>query len=127
MPQGVDRLSTMSANYDPLDLRGQEREKAEKEVRSKLDRENEEADLKWLMGNRRGRRVVWRLLEQSGVFRMSFNTNAMQMAFAEGNRNFGNRILSMIHATCPELYPTMVKEQTHDNRNTDAGPSRNDH
>jgi hypothetical protein len=120
-------LSTMSGNYDPLDLRGQERDKAEKEVRAKLDRENEEADLKWLMGNRRGRRVVWRLLEQSGVFRMSFNTNAMQMAFAEGNRNFGNRILSMIHTICPELYPTMVKEQTHDNRNTDAGPSRNDH
>lgn len=127
MPQGVDRLSTMSANYDPLDLRGQEREKAEKEVRSKLDRENEEADLKWLMGNKRGRRIVWRLLEQSGVFRLSFNTNSMTMAFNEGQRNYGNRILAMIHSICPELYPTMVKEQTNDNRNTDAGPSRNDH
>lgn len=117
----------MSANYDPLDLRGQEREKAEKEVRSKLDRENEEADLKWLMGNKRGRRIVWRLLEQSGVFRLSFNTNSMTMAFNEGQRNYGNRILAMIHSICPELYPTMVKEQTNDNRNTDAGPSRNDH
>ena len=104
----------MSANYDPLDLRGQEREKAEKEVRAKLDRENEEADLKWLMGSKRGRRIVWRLLENSGVFRMSFNTNAMQMAFAEGNRNFGNRTLSLIHSHCSELYPQMVKENTND-------------
>lgn len=78
------------------------------------------------MSNKRGRRIVWRLLEQSGVFRLSFNTNAMQMAFAEGNRNFGNRTMSLIHAHCPELYTTMVKEQTND-RIADDGSSRNDH
>jgi len=76
----------MSKEFDPIDLKGQERAKAEREVREKIARENEEADLKWLMGSKRGRRVVWRLLDQSGVFRLSFNTNSMQMAFAEGNR-----------------------------------------
>ena len=111
------------SNYDPLDLRGQERSKADNAVRDKLARENEEADVKWLMGSKRGRRIVWRLLDQSGVFRLSFNTNAMQMAFAEGGRNFGNRTLAMIHALCPELYPVMVKEQQHD-RIADDG-SRN--
>jgi hypothetical protein len=113
------------SDYDPLDLRGQEFSKSEKEVRDKIALENEQADIKWLMGNKRGRRVVWRLLNQSGVFRLSFNTNAMQMAFAEGNRNFGNRTLSMIHLLCPELYPVMVKEQQND-RIADDG-SRNDH
>ncbi len=63
------------SNYDPLDLRGQERAKAEKEVREKIDLENEEADIKWLMSSKRGRRTIWRLLDQSGVFRLSFNTN----------------------------------------------------
>ena len=96
------------------------------DLRNRLAKENEEADLKWLMGSKRGRRVVWRLLDQSGVFRLSFNTNAMQMAFAEGNRNYGNRTLAMIHALCPELYPQMVKENTND-RNADDGSSRNDH
>jgi hypothetical protein len=114
------------SNYDPLDLRGQEKTKSEKEVREKLSRENEEADLKWLMGSKRGRRMVWRLLDQTGVFRLSFNTNAMQMAFAEGNRNYGNRTLSLIHTLCPELYPLMVKEQQ-DVRNADDGTSHNDH
>ena len=114
------------SNYDPLDTRGQERTKAEKEVREKLARENEEADIKWLMGNKRGRRIIWRILDQTGVFRLSFNTNSMAMAFAEGNRNYGNRVLSLIHTQCPELYPTMVKEQQ-DVRNADDGPSRNDH
>ena len=67
----------MSKEFDPIDLKGQERAKAEREVREKVARENEEADLKWLMGSKRGRRVVWRLLDQSGVFRLSFNTNSI--------------------------------------------------
>ncbi len=112
------------SNYDPLDIRGQERAKTDKDVRDKLDRETEEGDIRWLMGSKRGRRIVWRLLEQSGVFRLSFNTNAMQMAFAEGNRNFGNRTLALIHSLTPELYPVMVKENTHD-RHADDGNGRN--
>jgi hypothetical protein len=114
------------SNYDPLDLRGQEKTKSDKEIREKLSRETEEADLKWLMGSKRGRRIIWRILDVTGVFRLSFNTNSMQMAFAEGNRNYGNRTLALIHTICPELYPTMVKEQQ-DVRNADDGPSRNDH
>jgi len=111
-------------NYDPLDLRSQERSKADRELRERLARENEEADIKWLMGNKRGRRVIWRLLDQAGVFRSSFNTNAMTMSFAEGHRNYGLRILALIHSQCPELYPTMMKEQTADERTNDDG-SRN--
>jgi hypothetical protein len=114
------------SNYDPLDTRSQERAKAEKDLSAKLARESEEADLKWLMGSKRGRRIVWRFLDRAGVFRLSFNTNAMQMAFAEGNRNEGLRMLAQIHALCPELYPVMVREATHDNRNHDDA-SRNDH
>lgn len=112
------------SNYDPLDLQSQERQKRDRETRDKLTRETEEADIKWLMSSKRGRRVIWRLLDQAGVFRLSFNTNAMAMSFAEGNRNYGLRILSLIHALCPELYPTMIKEQSND-RNADDG-SRND-
>lgn len=112
------------SNYDPTDLRSQDKHKAERVVREKLAKENEETDIKWLMGTKRGRRILWRLMDQSGVFRLSFNTNAMQMAFAEGNRNFGNRMLAMIHDQCPELYSVMVKEQKND-RYADDG-SHND-
>lgn len=114
------------SNYDPLDIRGQEKTEADKKLRDKIHRENEELDLKWLMRSKRGRRIVWRLLDHAGVFRLSFNTNSMMMAFNEGNRNYGNRILAMIHSLCPELYPTMVKENTND-RITDDGSSHNDH
>jgi hypothetical protein len=113
------------SNYDPLDLRGQEKAKAQRELRERLDRENEEGDVKWLMGSKRGRRMVWRLLDAAGIFRSSFNTNAMAMAFAEGNRNYGLRMLAIVHAQCPELYPAMMKENTNE-RTNDGGSGSND-
>lgn len=105
-------------DYDPTDLERQEKAAIEKALQDRLSRENEEADVKWLMSSKRGRRILWRLLEHSGVFRLSFNTNAMQMAFSEGNRNLGNRYLTLIHAMCPDQYPAMVRENT-DDGNTD--------
>lgn len=97
-------------NYDPLDLRGQEKAKADKDLRTRLAQENEAADLKWLMGNKRGRRIVWRSLDQAGVFRLSFSQNSMQMAFNEGNRNSGLRTIAVIHQHCTDLYQVMLKE-----------------
>lgn len=111
--------------YDPLDVRAQERARADADIRGKLARETEEGDLKWLMSSRRGRRIAWRILERCGVFRLSFNSNSMTMAFNEGQRNEGLRLLGLIHQLCPELYPTMVREQN--DRNTDDGYERNDH
>ncbi len=105
-------------NYDPLDIQQQETEKTNRELRLKLSKENEESDIKWMMGTRRGRRVLWRFLDQAGVFRISFDPNAMQMSFNEGNRNSGLRLLNMVHSISPELYPVMLKEQN-DARNTD--------
>jgi hypothetical protein len=64
---------------------------------------------------------AWRLLDQAGVFRTSFNTNAMSMAFADGGRNYGLRMLGMVHALCPDQYPAMMKEQAHDERTNDDG------
>ena len=115
------------STYDPLDLRGQERDKAERELRERLERQEEESDIKWLMSSKRGRRIVWRQLDQAGVFRSSFNTNAMSMAFAEGGRNQGLRLLASVHALCPEHYPAMMKEQAHNDGTNDDGSSRNDH
>ncbi len=114
------------SSFDPLDLRGQERAAEDAKHRERITQATEVDDFKWLMGSKRGRRIVWRLLDRAGVFRLSFNTNAMHMAFAEGNRNEGLRILAQIHSLCPELYPVMMKEQIHDNRIADDG-RRNDH
>ena len=110
-------------DYDPLDIHVHEAALEEKELKRSIDRDNEEADFKWLMSSKRGRRIVWRILEQSGVFRSSFSTTAMQMAFNEGYRNLGNRTLGLIHNYCPELYPIMLKENT--NVRNDGSDRRN--
>lgn len=100
--------------HDPTDIAEQERAASQRAAEYANNRATEGDDLKWLMGSKRGRRIVWRLLSQAGVFRLSFSTNAMQMAFNEGQRNFGNSTLALIHSQCPELYPVMVKENSRD-------------
>jgi hypothetical protein len=102
------------SDYDPSDVRGQEQERAERARLERIAREQERADLKWLCGSKRGRRIVWRLLTQSGLFSSTFVSDALALAFAEGRRHYGGKILQAIHEDCPELYPVMVKEQKHD-------------
>lgn len=111
---------------DPIDYQAQQRARADQDARKRLDQETEESDFKWLMGSRRGRRIAWGLLDRAGVFRLSFNTNAMAMAFAEGCKNEGLRILDQVHTLCPERYEIMVKE-ANERRNPDDDRRRNDH
>lgn len=110
--------------FDPTDIRSEERAQAETDSRRKLSRDNELADIKWLMTSKRGRRIIWRQLDAAGIFRTSFSTNAMAMAFAEGNRNYGLKLLGIIHTVSPELYPVMVRE-ANEQRNIDDGHSHN--
>jgi hypothetical protein len=84
--------------------------RAENAAKDRLALQTESEDVKWLMSSKRGRRMLWRTLDRAGVFRLSFNTNSMTMAFAEGARNEGLRLMATIHSACPELYPTMLKE-----------------
>lgn len=95
---------------DPLDLRGQERAKLDEGSRAAQALQVEVDDLKWLMSNKRGRRFVFRLLERAGVWRISFNTNALTMAFNEGMRNDGLRLLAQLNEHCQARYTDMIKE-----------------
>jgi hypothetical protein len=97
---------------DPTDIAELDADKAAREDRARLAAQQERADVKWLMSGKQGRRVVWRLLSQAGVFRSTFSTNAMQSAFNEGARNSGLLLLNQVHAVAPELYPQMVSENT---------------
>lgn len=97
---------------DPTDLSASRRGQARRDAIARRAAKSDDDDLRWLMGNARGRRFVWRLLDRAGVFRSTFSTNAMQMSFAEGMRNEGLRLIGQIHLLCPETYPVMLKEAT---------------
>ena len=101
-------------NHDPLDLDDQESERAKTDHARKLSLINEGEDFRWLMSNKRGRRIVWRWLEKTGVFRSSFNHSGSLTAFNEGSRNIGLMLIAQVHEFCPEQYLTMLQEQRKD-------------
>lgn len=108
------------SHYDPFDLAGQQRATRDTAERSKSRHNEEIDDVKWLMGSKRGRRIVWRWLERTGVFRSSFTGNS-ETYFREGARNIGLMLMALINEAGPDLYATMVKEQQEHVRNTDSG------
>jgi hypothetical protein len=98
--------------YNTLDLQAQEDARLDAESKAKMRARVEIDDLRSVMGNKRGRRFVYGVLERAGVFRSSFNTNALTMAFNEGARNEGLVMLAKLTANCFDLYTLMMKEAT---------------
>lgn len=100
-------------DFDPLDTAARDAQSEADAEKLALAREQANADFLWLMNDQRGRRIVWQLLANAGVFKISFDpTNAMQTSFAEGRRSEGLRLLAQVHSLCPDLYPTMMKENS---------------
>ena len=79
----------------------------------RLAREREIDDFKFVMGDPRGRRVVWRILEKAGIYRSSYTGNS-ETFFREGERNIGLMLLAEMMATCPELHIAMLQEKDND-------------
>ena len=81
----------------------------EKAVRQ-AERESGEVIIS-LMSYRAGRNWVWDQLSYAHVFITSYSPDALQTAFAEGERNSGLRLLDTILTWCPEQFTEMMREQ----------------
>lgn len=119
----------MTQEHDPLDTSAQERTAANAAEEERLAKELEQNDLRWVMSTKQGRRFMHRLLSGAGVFQLSFNTNALTMAFNEGGRNIGLNLVGQVNEACPDRYTEMLNEQKeakerHGHRNADR---RNKH
>lgn len=86
-----------------------------KERLTEAARREEIDDVRWLMSSKRGRRFMWRLLEQAGIYRTTYVNSATQTAFLEGGRNFGLMLVADIHAGGLEQYTQMVAEAHKEN------------
>ncbi|WP_291751913.1 MULTISPECIES: endopeptidase [unclassified Limnobacter] len=75
----------------------------------------EEDDFRWLMADKRGRRIMWRLLERTRVYQSSFTGNS-QTFFLEGTRNVGLMLISDIQKHCAEQFVVMLKEHMSNER-----------
>lgn len=100
--------------YDAFDIKRQEATQDAATDKAKHAARVEKEDLIWLMKDKRGRRITHRALANAGVWRLSFSTNALQMAFNEGNRNTGLMLVAKLTEYCPENYAQMLTENRSD-------------
>jgi len=98
------------SNYDPLDQAGQDKARSDSRTRDKLVESTDIGDVQWLMSNKRGRRIVWHMLDRANLFASSFNTNSMTMARDEGAKTEARRWQIMALCNCADLYTLMLKE-----------------
>lgn len=67
-------------------------------------------DIRWLMTERAGRRIVWSLLEEAGVFRSSFDGTETGTYFHEGRRAIGLAWMSKVLEGSRDEFILMLKE-----------------
>jgi hypothetical protein len=97
--------------HDPTDIALETATREEFAKQASLARQTSIGDLKWVMSNKRGRRFVHGLLEQAGVFRLSFTPgDPHATSFNEGLRNSGLRVLVQLHEHAPESYALMLSD-----------------
>jgi hypothetical protein len=97
---------------DPVRKRAaQQDRKVQSEARVQQDVE----DIKWLMSERIGRRIMFGLLEQGRVFQGSF-TGDNETFFLEGKRAVGLTYLAVVNAHCPDQFVLMLREHAEDGR-----------
>ena len=95
----------MSKDYDPLS--GEISTDLSKEQKNKRAKEIE--DLRFVLNDQRGRRVINRLLEKTGVYRNPFTGNS-ETYFRCGEMNIGQFIVAEVQAVSPESYTNLLKE-----------------
>lgn len=83
----------------------------EQKITKKIIRDQELADLKDLLTFYHFRAFIWRILEWSGVYRLSFVQDSESLTnFKEGMRNNGLMLLAECFESDPEAYIQMQKE-----------------
>lgn len=63
-----------------------------------------------MMSHPSGRRWVWNWLGFCGTFRSSFDREPLLMAFNEGQRNVGQKLLADVMKYAPHSYASMMTE-----------------
>lgn len=100
----------MSTNEDDLDQDPAAQAEAKAQA---AKRDLELGDLRYVLGSKQGRRVVWRLLSEFGVFRTPHVIGALSEdnAFRAGFQSAGLKLLVEVNQAAPEQYLKMQQEE----------------
>jgi hypothetical protein len=95
----------MSKDYDPLasELDAEQGKQADKKRAKQLE------DLRFVLSDARGRRVINRLLEKTGVYRNPFTGNS-ETYFRCGEMNVGQFLIAEVQSVSPDSYMNLLKE-----------------
>lgn len=85
----------------------QVRRAAQAERRAEIERR---ADLREVLRSRSGRRFLWTLLSECGLFESSFSSDLALMAHKEGERNVGLRLFADLNNVDVGIYHQMALE-----------------
>ena len=80
------------------------------EVNMKLLDEKNFNDLKFILDSDQGRRFMWRVLSECGVFQTSFRTSS-EIYYLEGRRSIGLKLLAEIMDCDPQAYIKMSTQK----------------
>lgn len=99
---------------DPHDAlaRDVDAEAADAAQAERTRREQQVEDIKWLMAHAPGRRIVTRLIEETGLFRTSFHTSGSVMSLNEGRKQIGYFLQAELVAITPDAYLKLLKDFT---------------
>lgn len=75
-----------------------------------LDEKRYQRALGLLMGTWFGRFIVWRMIEEAGVFQQTFSESHARMSFSEGQRAVGLKLLGDITSRWPARYEKARRE-----------------
>lgn len=71
----------------------------------------EKLEVREILKTYEGRKLIWRILEQCGVYRVSFTGDALETAFREGQRSTGLWILTeIVFTNGPDTFSIMSRE-----------------
>jgi len=81
------------------------------ELRAEKKKQRDE-DLRFVMSSESGRRFLWELLGDTGLYRTTFTGNS-ETFLNEGKRQIGLMLLAQITSVAPKEYMAMIEEQQH--------------
>lgn len=89
---------------------GDEKQVRKRKTKDQLKREQQLVELKAILDTRFGRDLLWRMLERCSVFKTTFSSEPLTMAFNEGKRQIGLWLLKEINEAQPKAYSLMTQE-----------------
>jgi hypothetical protein len=96
------------------------------EKQAKLHEQQRKEIVTGIMSVAPGRSWMCDILESCHIFATSYNDVGLRMAFMEGQREVGIRLLTDIMGACPDSYVLMMRERNERNSSYDARRSRKD-